>query len=119
MAVMPPALAARMPTGASSATKQRAGATRNSAAASRKISGSGLLWRSARPQIRAANASSSVRSPLSGTARSMASAFFEDEAAARAQSRSARARTNRRASGKAVTPSAATIPSRHRCFASA
>ncbi len=49
--VMRPALAASMPAGASSTTKQRAGAIRSSAAASRKMSGFGLPCRRSRPQV--------------------------------------------------------------------
>jgi hypothetical protein len=60
-ALIPPTRAALIPTGASSTTRQFAGAMLNSAAASKNISGFGLPCCRSRPQTFALNTSSKLR----------------------------------------------------------
>ena len=94
IAYIPPALAAAMPAGASSTTKQRLGTIPNAAAAARKSAGSGLPRGTSRPFTFASNRSSSVTSPVTNEycipcaaanaptemARRNSSAFLDDEA---------------------------------------
>ena len=71
--------------------------------------GSRLPWRKSRPQTLTAKTSSRFRLGPGATMRIIRSAFFEDEATAMGQPSRCEARTNRSASGNAVTPSAAMI----------
>jgi hypothetical protein len=101
------------------ATKQLAGGIFNSADASRKIAGSGLPARRSRPQTLAQNASCRVLPSARRIRRSMAFAFFDDEATAIFHPSPRSACTKRSASGKASTVPAWISSSSRACLRTA